>query len=173
MATRDEIFEELERLHAEVDERARSLSEVHAERLQCRRGCSACCVDGLTVFEVEAERIRRRRAELLETAAPGAQGGCAFLDNDGACRVYEDRPYVCRTQGLPLRWLDETDDGETVEWRDVCPLNEEGEPIEELPEDECWTLGPFEHRLARLQAAYDGGRMKRVALRDLFAAGER
>ena len=45
-------------IHAEVDRRAEALAELHRDRLQCRRGCHDCCVDGLTVFEVEAERIR-------------------------------------------------------------------------------------------------------------------
>lgn len=171
--TRDETFEALERLHADVDARARVLSGVHAARLQCRRGCSSCCVDDLTVFEIEAERIRRSHAELLEDATPHARGACAFLDGEGACRIYEARPYVCRTQGLPLRWLDETEEVDAVELRDVCPLNDEGEPVEELPEDECWTLGPVEERLARLQADYDDGRMTRIALRDLFPPAKR
>jgi hypothetical protein len=36
-------------LHAAVDREARRLHVLHAERLQCQRGCSSCCVDGLTV----------------------------------------------------------------------------------------------------------------------------
>ena len=38
----------------------------------------------------------------------------------------------------------------------------------DLAADACWTLGPFEGRLASLQHARDGGAMRRVALRDLF-----
>jgi uncharacterized protein len=168
---------EVEKLHAEVDRLAGKLATAHAARLNCRRGCSACCVDGLTVFEVEAERIRRRHAGLLAEGSPHAPGACAFLDAEGACRVYDERPYVCRTQGLPLRWLEETGDGEgeeegagvsLVELRDICPLNEEGVPVEELAAEECWTLGPFEERLARLQAERDGGTLRRVPLRSLF-----
>jgi Fe-S-cluster containining protein len=157
---------DVERLHAEVDRLAARLEAKHGERLQCRRGCASCCVDGITVFEVEADVIRRHHAELLAKGAPHAEGACAFLDDEGACRIYEHRPYVCRTQGLPLRWLEELDD-ETVELRDICPLNEEGEPIEELDEEECWTIGPVEERLARIQAAT--GSVARVELRELFA----
>ncbi len=95
-----------------------------------------------------------------------------MLDADGACRIYEVRPYVCRTQGLPLRWVEAA-----VERRDICPLNEPGEPIEELPEDACWELGPIEERLAATEleegrAAGDSGAPEatrpRVRLRDLF-----
>jgi hypothetical protein len=155
-------------LHADVDGATRRLHMVHAPRLQCRQGCSSCCVDDLTVFDVEAAHIRQHHAELLATGAPHAAGACAFLDAEGACRIYAERPYVCRTQGLPLRWTEERDDG-VVELRDICPLNEAGDPIAELPADECWSLGPIEERLAILQLAADPG-ARRSRLRDLFDA---
>lgn len=166
-------------LHAELDRATRRLYVLHAERLQCRRGCSSCCVDGLTVFEVEAEPIRLKHAALLAEGVPHPEGACAFLDEEGGCRIYAERPYVCRTQGLPLRWLDEVD-GEIVEMRDICPLNEVGDPVEHLAEEDCWTLGPFEERLAKLQVASRPSRPSsptgpsgstRTSLRGLFARG--
>lgn len=156
-------------LHATIDRQALHLAVLHADRLNCRRGCSSCCVDGLTVFEIEAEPIRRLHAELLATGVPHAEGACAFLDAEGACRIYAERPYVCRTQGLPLRWL-EPRDGDAVELRDICPLNESGTPIEDLPAPSCWTLGPVEEELARLQIESDTPDRPRTSLRNLFAA---
>lgn len=155
-------------LHDEVDELAGRLALRHRSRLHCQRGCTPCCTDGLTVFEVEAERIRNSHAALLQDDRPHPAGACAFLDHEGACRIYEDRPYVCRTQGLPLRWLGEDEQGETVEFRDICPLNEEGTPLEELAENDCWTIGPVEGQLASLQKQKEDDPRKRVALRDLF-----
>jgi len=162
----------LEQLYREIDRLTQYLCQIHSARLQCRRGCCGCCVDGITVYEIEAQNIRQNYADLLERGAPHREGACAFLDEQGGCRIYEHRPYVCRTQGLPLRWIEEISDGNVVEFRDICPLNEEGEPIESLAEAQCWTIGPFEERLARLQAAAGDGKMRRVALRDLFADGE-
>ena len=159
-------LETLSQLHTEVDEQAAALHALHTRRLQCRKGCSGCCVDDLTVFAVEAERIRGRHGELLARGIPHREGACAFLDDTDACRVYVHRPYVCRTQGLPLRWIEECNDG-PVELRDICPLNEAGDPVETLPTDACWTIGPFEERLRHLQLAADG-RLTRVRLRDLF-----
>jgi hypothetical protein len=52
--------------------------------------------------------------------------------------------------------------------RDICPLNDPGPPVVELPEDACWTIGPVEELLARLQATHDGGKLQRVLLRSLF-----
>lgn len=156
------------RFHAAVDEAARPVERANAERLTCAAGCADCCVDGLTVFAIEADEIARHHAAVLEEA-PHPEGGCAFLDAAKRCRIYEHRPYVCRTQGLPLRWLEEDEETDEVfEARDICPRNEEGPPLEELPAEECWSIGPFEERLARRQN--DGAR---VSLRSLFDARRR
>ncbi len=162
-------MESLRSLHDEVDREATRIADGHGARLQCRRGCCQCCVDDLTVFEIEAENIRLTHASLLLQEEPHQPGACAFLDAEGGCRIYANRPYVCRTQGLPLRWMDDGDDGELVELRDICPLNDEGTPIIELTEDECWTIGPAEGRLASLQQQFGSGSMTRVSLRSLFA----
>lgn len=154
-------------LHAEIDARAARLAGRHRERLRCGRGCAACCTDGLTVLEVEADRIRRRHPELLETGTPHPEGACAFLDAQGACRIYEDRPYVCRTQGLPLRWLEEDAAGDVREGRDICPLNAEGPALDTLADEDCWLLGPIEQRLVALEEERGGG-ARRVPLRGLF-----
>ncbi len=139
---------DLKALYDRVDRATARLSNLHRTRLACRRGCASCCVDGLTVFSIEADNIRHSHAELLQTGEPHPPGACAFLDAAGACRIYPERPYVCRTQGLPLRWV-EAELG--VEHRDICPLNAEGPPLVQLPADACWTIGPFEAELAALE----------------------
>jgi Fe-S-cluster containining protein len=154
----------VEKLHEVVDELAGKVADQNAERLQCRAGCSDCCTDGLTVFSIEADVIRKHHAALLEQGEAHPPGACAFLDTEGHCRIYAQRPYVCRTQGLPLRWLEED-----FEARDICPKNADGEPpLEELAADACWTLGPFEQRLAAQQPNGE-----RVALRSLFKSERR
>ena len=164
----EDVCAALARLYADVDYQSQQLCQIHSERLRCGRGCCSCCVDGLTVHEIEANNIQRHHRGLLETGIPHQEGACAFLNEEGACRIYEHRPYVCRTQGLPLRWIEQRGDGCVREMRDICPLNESGEPIENLPEEECWSIGPFEGKLARLQAVAGDGEMRRIALRDLF-----
>ncbi|TNF52441.1 YkgJ family cysteine cluster protein [bacterium] len=153
------------------------LSSIHSARLRCRYGCRDCCIDELTVFEIEAENIQSCYPDLLRQANPHPVGACAFLDEAGACRIYEHRPYVCRTQGLPLRWIEEPSEERIVEKRDICLLNDRGNPVETLPADECWSIGPFEEELARLQAAVHHGKLHRKSLRELFnrteAKGER
>jgi Fe-S-cluster containining protein len=165
---------DLRALHARVDAAVADLAARHGERIRCRLGCTGCCRDGLTVFALEAERIRIGHAALLEDEPPHAPGACAFLDARGGCRVYADRPYVCRTQGLPLRWHEPAEAGPAeappavVERRDICPENESGPDVTTLAPADCWTLGPVEAALAALARRFDGAG-RRVALRDLFA----
>lgn len=167
----DDAIDSLRSFRQEVDRKTADLASLHAVRLQCRAGCSQCCIDDLSVHEVEADVIRRAYADLLETGVPHAEGACAFLDEDQCCRVYPDRPYICRTQGLPLRWFEagpDTGDAGPVELRDICPLNLTGDPIESLPDEACWLLGPFEERLGEIAERFEGGSGERVRLRDLF-----
>jgi Fe-S-cluster containining protein len=189
----DTSRQSVELFHRDVDARADEIAARNQGRLQCGRGCSGCCVDDITVFQVEADQIRSndRYTELLAHGTPHAEGACAFLDPGGACRVYDARPYVCRTQGLPLRWIDEEQE---AEMRDICALNDEAvdgakyPTIVELPEADCWTIGEPEARLRQLQTEYQHQRrsgphepassaaaahdmpLERVRLRDLFAA---
>lgn len=165
--SRVDLLEGIRDLHAQVDERAAEVLAALGRPMHCGPGCSSCCQDELTVFEIEALRILDECGELLSTAAPGPVGQCALLDETGRCRIYPARPYVCRTQGLPLRWLVETDAGPR-EYRDICTLNEEGSDVTELPERACYTLGAPEEVLRTLQKALAGGSLARVKLRDLF-----
>jgi hypothetical protein len=158
-------------IHREIDLLAQGVAGQYLTeggKLVCRRGCDSCCTDDLTVFEVEAARIRDEFGALLEGGTPRAPGACAMLDDEGGCRIYGARPYVCRTQGLLLRWFEEDDDDNVLEYRDICPLNDDGASLELRSDASCWTIGPFEERISALQEAADGGEMRRIALRDLF-----
>ena len=159
----------MENLYRKVDADVGDLERSHGSRLQCRPGCASCCVDDITVWEVEASFIRHHCREVLSTA-PHPVGKCAFLDSCGNCRIYRWRPYVCRTQGLPLHWTEENEDGTVVAYRDICPVNDPGQPVETLPEDDCWKIGPVEEKLAAFQCESGAGKMKRVGLRELFGS---
>lgn len=172
LRNRPDILSAIKEIHREVDDAALRLRVFYAERLRCSKGCTACCIDDITVFEVEAAYIVHHAGGITETAEPHPRGACAFLDGQGSCRIYPYRPYVCRTQGLPLRWIEKTGDDTFVEMRDICPLNEAGIPVETLHGDQCWFIGPFEAKLAALQALASGGVPARVSLRSLFCHTE-
>jgi uncharacterized protein len=120
-------------------------AERYRADMRCGPGCSSCCHAWLSVCEVERAALQAGiealpRAKRAELAARGRneqarernhepEPRCALLDQDGRCAVYEHRPLVCRTQGLPLRYpngvIPEAAVRERLASGDVtcCPLN--------------------------------------------------
>lgn len=85
----------------------------------CKKGCDGCCHTQVSVTEDEAKilaqhvldglSIDQDRLKLQMEAGDDSaayfklnypDSRCVFLDEDGACRVYEDRPSVCRTNAV-------------------------------------------------------------------------
>ncbi|WPU64298.1 YkgJ family cysteine cluster protein [Peredibacter starrii] len=85
----------------------------------CKMGCSACCHTQVSVTQDEAALMALLVREgigidldLLELQAiakndsdefykiPYSKRACVFLDENGACRIYKNRPSVCRTNAV-------------------------------------------------------------------------
>ncbi len=164
------LIEALKDFYSELDKAIQQVEQLNSERLTCHAGCADCCVDDITVYEIEATNIRYYHPTLLQQESPHPTGACAFLDEQRRCRIYAHRPYVCRTQGLPLRWVEFDENNQTIEFRDICPLNDppEASPLEALPRQNFWEIGPFEQKLINLQKQFFNGQLKRVKLRKLF-----
>lgn len=83
----------------------------HADQMNCQRGCYDCCDVQLSLTGVEAEAAlaawralsEERRAEVRATWRPDATA-CSALDRQGRCAIYEGRPLVCRSHGVPVRF---------------------------------------------------------------------
>lgn len=85
--------------------------------MQCALGCSGCCKSGLSVFRLEAARIiealdtlRQNAPNLRETIREQGESAlhqgsdpahCPLLVED-RCSVYDERPLICRSHGLPV-----------------------------------------------------------------------
>jgi len=103
-------------VHGLVDEAMERLAatDPNAPRVVCSKGCSACCHLRVTIDKTEAallvawlreEGVEIDRARLERQAGQSlaqwrdlahADRACVFLDDAGACRVYEHRPNACR-----------------------------------------------------------------------------
>lgn len=85
----------------------------------CKSGCTGCCYTQVSVTEDEAELLAHNinngveiNYKLLEHQAKVGNDSaaffdieykerrCVFLDDHGACKVYKDRPSVCRTNAV-------------------------------------------------------------------------
>jgi len=98
----------LAELNAKIDGFFARAFARHGDDMQCNTGCSDCCHVRLSITGVEADAIRahvaawpaERRRSLL---AVGPADRCAALDENGRCKIYEARPVVCRSHGVPIR----------------------------------------------------------------------
>lgn len=67
----------------------------------CSRGCSHCCRMDVQMGTLEAHYIEARTSAVAdgtgEKVTMGHRTACPFLDADGACSIYEFRPFNCRT----------------------------------------------------------------------------
>ena len=65
----NKLLVSLKNLYSELETKTSPLELKHRDRLKCRNGCTDCCVDDLTVFEIEAENIKQNHG------APFHRGG--------------------------------------------------------------------------------------------------
>ena len=119
-----------------TDEKSMEITTRYQEKIRCGKGCHSCCLHGLTVNGLERENIRQHlianpalvvKVEANARANPHKGQRCTFLDADGACLVYEARPIVCRSHGVPLKTALDPDATVHISSSEmhlsVCPLN--------------------------------------------------
>ena len=111
-----------------VDEMCQKTATGFASQISCRPGCDSCCRH-LSIFAVEAAALHRalsqltgREADSIRQAAAAASpdAPCPLLQG-GLCTLYQARPIICRTHGLPL--LINRDGTSGI---DFCPENFRG-----------------------------------------------
>ena len=111
MQRKAEPIERLAALAQKTDAEFAVIHRRHADRMQCRAGCSSCCRARLSITRIEEAFLRRglatfpaaSRAELSARSREENRETCPALDGDGRCGIYPFRPLICRTYGAPLR----------------------------------------------------------------------
>lgn len=168
-----ETFANYRALLAKVDAKHAEISGRVGERMRCGRGCHGCCAPGLSVSSVERAHLAAHVAaspglkaelEALDAEDPHAGARCSFLRANGDCAVYEARPIICRSHGLPL----EVREPKAAPRRDVCPLNFAGEDLTALAGDDVLNLQLLDTLLALIDGKHreaSGAKAERTALR--------
>jgi len=113
-------FEKYKELLKEIDQHASFLEDMHHKHIKCRNGCDLCCID-FSVFPVEFYFILNELKKINFKPEPDVDTKneiCVFLKNS-SCTIYEQRPIMCRTHGLPLLYTN--DEGEYE--LSACELN--------------------------------------------------
>lgn len=126
-------LENYHRLLNKVDQLCEGITTLLGDALTCHAGCSSCCI-GISVFPVESAALIEAAGQLPpeqyqqlkhQLSNPQDINRCPLLLDD-RCLLYQARPIICRTHGLPILITEEA--GRRV---DVCPLNCKG--MERLP----------------------------------------
>lgn len=89
-------FEKLEAVYAYMDK----YNAFVATFAVCQKGCSHCCKFDVSVSRLEAEFITKQGGPMLNNGrnmTMDHEQACTFLGKDGACTIYESRPFNCRT----------------------------------------------------------------------------
>jgi len=119
------FLDNYEQLIARVDALCNAIAATLVEQITCSAGCSSCCTS-ITVFPVEAAAMRDALEKLphqqaddirLHVSEHAGDERCPLLLHH-RCLLYEARPIICRTHGLPIIY---TNDGQRNS--DCCPLN--------------------------------------------------
>ncbi len=147
-------IQEYHQLIAALDAEIARVAQFHAAALSCGPGCASCCRP-FSVLPIEAACVRkaigalnRASREQLDRNRAKGDNRCPLLIDD-LCAIYAARPVICRTQGLPLAYVDE--EREAIEVS-ACGLNFPDDHVF-APEDLLF-LDPFNLRLAALNQAW-------------------
>lgn len=105
-------------VHDKIDHEIMALMANPAVKdlVQCKKGCSACCHSQVAITGEEADLLLKKLEDgvqidlelLYKQSMAGnsseeyfklsyEERNCVFLDEEGLCKVFEDRPSVCRT----------------------------------------------------------------------------
>jgi Fe-S-cluster containining protein len=161
----DQSFKNYTKLLEKVDKMFEAVFARHRNRFACQAGCYGCCKSQLSVFSVEARYIEAwlnahpeavRKIE-ERSAMLNDPDFCNFLDKEGGCTIYEARPVICRSHGLPVALGDgEPEQSVLTKQRDVCPLNFKGVDLDSLDDRDVMSLEHVNTLLSLINRAFDG-----------------
>jgi len=135
-------------LRNEVDSLCKKLVAQHRHQIECKKGCSSCCMN-FSVFPLEFFALKHFLQEnFRQNLKSQSDDGCPFLDED-ACTIYEYRPIICRTQGLPLLFT-----GEEGWELSACELNFNDFDFSEFETENTFPQDKFNSKLYLLNKDY-------------------
>ena len=139
-------------LRDSIDQAAANTEKQHKANMQCRKGCDLCCM-AIKIFPVEFYAILEEQNEFLnevELPEPEDEMTCRFLVNH-ECAIYQSRPIICRTHGLPLLYMN----SEGTAWElSHCELNFTEKPVEDFHTENTLVMDAFNSQLYQINQAF-------------------
>jgi uncharacterized protein len=155
-----------EELLSAVKNSSAELSNKYQSSITCKPGCHSCCLPKVTISKIEKTIINeyiqktpkiRIHLQRLEKENPHQSTRCRMLDKEGLCGIYDVRPLICRTHGLPILFQ------EKEQWfADVCSLNFMDYSIENLEQDDFILVDILNQHLAlsNIEEGFDDERFE-------------
>ncbi|HAQ60663.1 TPA: hypothetical protein DCR49_01465 [Candidatus Delongbacteria bacterium] len=149
-----------------VDEKISALEQIHSKYLVCKKKCSSCCMD-TTVLPIEFFSILSAvKSKNINISV--SKESCSLLKKS-LCQIYEIRPLICRTHGLPLAYGQ--DDDPLSKSVSFCELNFT-KRIPAFKDSNILDMDELNIELVRLNEkflkSYDGELPERMELKDLI-----
>lgn len=113
-------FNKYIKIREQVDVIAKKLEKQHTKHMACKMGCDLCCMD-YSIFPIEfywiKQKLKNHVFQNKNTFVKKSEE-CVFLLNH-KCTIYEERPVIWRTHGLPLMFMNDNSEWELS----ACELN--------------------------------------------------
>lgn len=151
LKTMEYNFNDYLSVRAEIDKLSERLEKQHSNHMKCKAGCDMCCMD-YSVLPIEFYSIvnalkSNNIKPLINSDAK--EEDCIFLNNH-RCMIYEDRPIICRTHGLPLLFM--SDEGN---WElSACELNFTEFDMEQFSEENTFPQDKFNSKVFMLNKKF-------------------
>ena len=147
----NKFFEKYILLRDEIDNKSLEIETEHTKHIECKKGCDMCCMD-YKIFPIEFHYIindLNTKKIVPEISTVIKEGGCIFLKNH-ACTIYNQRPVICRTHGLPLLFMNDNNDWELS----VCDLNFKKYNFEDFTLDNTFPQDKYNSKLFMLNKEF-------------------
>lgn len=145
------LFEDYKILRKEIDELSNNLAKNHSEHMKCKKACDMCCMD-YSIFPIEFHSILndlKEKKTVPEFSSERKENVCVFL-NKHVCSIYQQRPIICRTHGLPLLFMNDNSDWELS----ACDLNFKSYNFEEFTLENTFPQDKYNSKLYLLNKAF-------------------
>lgn len=137
-------------LLSKIDKTTLKLFDHHSTHLACRKGCDQCCMNFRLLpveFHFIVDQLKEKQIKINNLASDEE---CPFLV-DHECQIYEYRPIICRSHGLPILTMDE--EGENWELS-FCPLNFTDADDDYFTQKNCYQQDLFNSKLYMLNQEF-------------------
>lgn len=148
---KDKHLAQYENLRNEIDRHVEFLEDVHRKDMKCENGCDMCCMD-YSVFPIEFHYVLNelgKSKNKLPRLGKSENGSCIFLQ-DHSCAIYEQRPIICRTHGLPLLFANDAGEWELS----ACELNFKDFDFEDFTMENTLPQDKYNSKLFMLNKAF-------------------